>query len=154
MGVRLPEGLVDPKRGRRSQHSSGWRQLWLHGRRNTPAVAPSDSLTSDSPTCPPKQVILQSMMYPNNQPTTVLLTADPTHPADSCLSFPPQGTASVLQRRSPNEEYVEVGRLGPSDYFGKLGVLPLKLWHLIWGPRSGAAWGFLRRPQGGIWGLG
>ncbi|VFV20233.1 kap1_rat ame: full=camp-dependent protein kinase, partial [Lynx pardinus] len=28
-----------------------------------------------------------------------------------------EGTASVLQRRSPNEEYVEVGRLGPSDYF-------------------------------------
>ncbi|KAG7257595.1 hypothetical protein CRUP_017224, partial [Coryphaenoides rupestris] len=27
------------------------------------------------------------------------------------------GTASVLQRRSDNEEYVEVGRLGPSDYF-------------------------------------
>ncbi|CAO2630300.1 cAMP-dependent protein kinase type I-alpha regulatory subunit (Fragments), partial [Lemmus lemmus] len=32
-----------------------------------------------------------------------------------------EGTASVLQRRSPNEEYVEVGRLGPSDYFGELG---------------------------------
>lgn len=31
----------------------------------------------------------------------------------------PQGTASVLQRRSPSEEYVEVGRLGPSDYFGE-----------------------------------
>lgn len=30
-----------------------------------------------------------------------------------------QGTASVLQRRSDNEEYVEVGRLGPSDYFGE-----------------------------------
>nr|XP_013806349.1 PREDICTED: cAMP-dependent protein kinase type I-beta regulatory subunit isoform X2 [Apteryx mantelli mantelli] len=29
-----------------------------------------------------------------------------------------EGTASVLQRRSDNEEYVEVGRLGPSDYFG------------------------------------
>ncbi|CAL8266529.1 unnamed protein product [Gadus morhua 'NCC'] len=29
------------------------------------------------------------------------------------------GTASVLQRRSDNEEYVEVGRLGPSDYFGE-----------------------------------
>uniref|UniRef100_A0A7N5KKD9 Protein kinase cAMP-dependent type I regulatory subunit beta n=2 Tax=Caniformia TaxID=379584 RepID=A0A7N5KKD9_AILME len=33
-----------------------------------------------------------------------------------------EGTASVLQRRSPNEEYVEVGRLGPSDYFGESGV--------------------------------
>lgn len=34
-----------------------------------------------------------------------------------------QGTASVLQRRSDNEEYVEVGRLGPSDYFGKFPIL-------------------------------
>ncbi|XP_013792283.1 cAMP-dependent protein kinase type I-beta regulatory subunit-like, partial [Limulus polyphemus] len=31
-----------------------------------------------------------------------------------------QGTAVVLQRRSENEPQVEVGRLGPSDYFGKL----------------------------------
>lgn len=31
-----------------------------------------------------------------------------------------QGTAAVLQRRSENEEFVEVGRLGPSDYFGML----------------------------------
>lgn len=30
-----------------------------------------------------------------------------------------QGTAAVLQRRSENEEFVEVGRLGPSDYFGE-----------------------------------
>lgn len=30
-----------------------------------------------------------------------------------------QGTAAVLQRRSGQEEFVEVGRLGPSDYFGK-----------------------------------
>lgn len=41
----------------------------------------------------------------------------------SCLSLflsaSAQGTASVLQRRSDNEEYVEVGRLGPSDYFGQ-----------------------------------
>lgn len=36
-----------------------------------------------------------------------------------CVFFPLQGTASVLQRRSDNEEYVEVGRLGPSDYFGE-----------------------------------
>ncbi|XP_014390752.1 PREDICTED: cAMP-dependent protein kinase type I-beta regulatory subunit [Myotis brandtii] len=35
-----------------------------------------------------------------------------------------EGTASVLQRRSPNEEYVEVGRLGPSDYFGEWERLP------------------------------
>ncbi|XP_010769348.1 cAMP-dependent protein kinase type I-alpha regulatory subunit-like isoform X5 [Notothenia coriiceps] len=32
-----------------------------------------------------------------------------------------EGTAAVLQRRSEDEEFVEVGRLGPSDYFdGKL----------------------------------
>ena len=31
-----------------------------------------------------------------------------------------QGTASVLQRRAENEEPVEVGKLGPSDYFGEL----------------------------------
>uniref|UniRef100_A0A8C3WZ65 cAMP-dependent protein kinase type I-alpha regulatory subunit n=1 Tax=Catagonus wagneri TaxID=51154 RepID=A0A8C3WZ65_9CETA len=34
-----------------------------------------------------------------------------------------EGTASVLQRRSPNEGYVEVGRLGPSDYFGEIALL-------------------------------
>ncbi|XP_058141657.1 cAMP-dependent protein kinase type I-beta regulatory subunit [Dasypus novemcinctus] len=34
-----------------------------------------------------------------------------------------EGTASVLQRRSPSEEYVEVGRLGPSDYFGEIALL-------------------------------
>lgn len=43
----------------------------------------------------------------------------PPHVCGSHLPLGPQGTASVLQRRSPNEEYVEVGRLGPSDYFGK-----------------------------------
>lgn len=36
------------------------------------------------------------------------------------LSFYSQGTAAVLQRRADNEEPIEVGRLGPSDYFGKL----------------------------------
>ena len=30
-----------------------------------------------------------------------------------------QGVAVVLQRRSPNEDYIEVSRLGQSDYFGK-----------------------------------
>uniref|UniRef100_A0A8C2SEV8 cAMP-dependent protein kinase type I-alpha regulatory subunit n=1 Tax=Capra hircus TaxID=9925 RepID=A0A8C2SEV8_CAPHI len=30
-----------------------------------------------------------------------------------------EGSAAVLQRRSENEEFVEVGRLGPSDYFGE-----------------------------------
>ncbi|OBS69306.1 hypothetical protein A6R68_02134 [Neotoma lepida] len=39
------------------------------------------------------------------------------------LKLQPKGTASVLQRRSPNEEYVEVGRLGPSDYFGEIALL-------------------------------
>ncbi|KAM8843963.1 cAMP-dependent protein kinase type I-beta regulatory subunit isoform 3-T3 [Spinachia spinachia] len=34
-----------------------------------------------------------------------------------------EGIASVLQRRSDNEEYVEVGRLGPSDYFGEIALL-------------------------------
>lgn len=37
----------------------------------------------------------------------------------SSFLFCLQGIASVLQRRSDNEEYVEVGRLGPSDYFGE-----------------------------------
>uniref|UniRef100_A0A668UW15 Cyclic nucleotide-binding domain-containing protein n=1 Tax=Oreochromis aureus TaxID=47969 RepID=A0A668UW15_OREAU len=34
-----------------------------------------------------------------------------------------EGIASVLQRRSDIEEYVEVGRLGPSDYFGEIALL-------------------------------
>lgn len=29
----------------------------------------------------------------------------------------------VLQRRSPNEDYIEVSRLGQSDYFGKWNIL-------------------------------
>lgn len=54
----------------------------------------------------------------------------PSHPAPTwlvltSLLFHPQGTASVLQRRSPSEEYVEVGRLGPSDYFGESSGRPL-----------------------------
>ena len=36
-----------------------------------------------------------------------------------CVCVCVQGTAAVLQRRSENEEFVEVGRLGPSDYFGE-----------------------------------
>lgn len=36
-----------------------------------------------------------------------------------------QGSAAVLQRRSENEEFVEVGRLGPSDYFGKNWICPI-----------------------------
>ncbi|EGW02833.1 cAMP-dependent protein kinase type I-beta regulatory subunit [Cricetulus griseus] len=34
-----------------------------------------------------------------------------------------EGTASVLQRRSQDEEYTEVGRLGHSDYFGEIALL-------------------------------
>ncbi|XP_025112177.1 cAMP-dependent protein kinase regulatory subunit isoform X3 [Pomacea canaliculata] len=34
-----------------------------------------------------------------------------------------EGTAAVLQRRADNEEPVEVGRLGPSDYFGEIALL-------------------------------
>lgn len=34
-----------------------------------------------------------------------------------------EGTAAVLQRRSEAEEFVEVGRLGPSDYFGEIALL-------------------------------
>ncbi|XP_038843395.1 cAMP-dependent protein kinase type I-alpha regulatory subunit-like isoform X1 [Salvelinus fontinalis] len=34
-----------------------------------------------------------------------------------------EGSAAVLQRRSEYEEFVEVGRLGPSDYFGEIALL-------------------------------
>ncbi|KAH0629322.1 hypothetical protein JD844_011303 [Phrynosoma platyrhinos] len=34
-----------------------------------------------------------------------------------------KGTAAVLQRRSEHEEFVEVGRLAPSDYFGEIALL-------------------------------
>ncbi|KAL0598118.1 cAMP-dependent protein kinase type I-alpha regulatory subunit [Plecturocebus cupreus] len=34
-----------------------------------------------------------------------------------------EGSAAVLQRRSEDEEFVEVGRLGPSDYFGEIALL-------------------------------
>lgn len=34
-----------------------------------------------------------------------------------------EGQASVLQRRAENEEPVEVGKLGPSDYFGEIALL-------------------------------
>lgn len=34
-----------------------------------------------------------------------------------------EGSAAVLQRRSENDEPVEVGRLGVSDYFGEIALL-------------------------------
>jgi len=34
-----------------------------------------------------------------------------------------EGTARVMQRRSADESFVEVGRLGPSDYFGEIALL-------------------------------
>lgn len=34
-----------------------------------------------------------------------------------------EGEAIVLQRRSDDEPQVEVGRLGPSDYFGEIALL-------------------------------
>lgn len=34
-----------------------------------------------------------------------------------------EGTAAVLQRRCETDEYVEVGHLGPSDYFGEIALL-------------------------------
>ncbi|XP_072029233.1 cAMP-dependent protein kinase regulatory subunit-like isoform X2 [Amphiura filiformis] len=34
-----------------------------------------------------------------------------------------EGQASVLQRRSENEDFIEVGKLGPSDYFGEIALL-------------------------------
>uniref|UniRef100_A0A8C9JPH5 Protein kinase cAMP-dependent type I regulatory subunit beta n=1 Tax=Panthera tigris altaica TaxID=74533 RepID=A0A8C9JPH5_PANTA len=55
------------------------------------------------------------------------------------------GTASVLQRRSPNEEYVEVGRLGPSDYFGECGFPALP----EGSPRRALRWRVAGAPVGG-----
>ncbi|KAK2190260.1 hypothetical protein NP493_85g06017 [Ridgeia piscesae] len=34
-----------------------------------------------------------------------------------------EGSASVFQRKAENEEPVEVGKLGPSDYFGEIALL-------------------------------
>lgn len=49
---------------------------------------------------------------------------DVARPTRMCASAF-QGSAAVLQRRSENEEFVEVGRLGPSDYFGKNWICPI-----------------------------
>lgn len=38
---------------------------------------------------------------------------------NGCVCVSLKGLAAVLQRRSENEEFIEVGKLGPSDYFGK-----------------------------------
>lgn len=45
--------------------------------------------------------------------------------------IPLQGTAAVLQRRSEHEEFVEVGRLAPSDYFGEFSFV-FHPFHLPW----------------------
>ncbi|KAK3718978.1 hypothetical protein QZH41_013143 [Actinostola sp. cb2023] len=34
-----------------------------------------------------------------------------------------EGCAVVLQRRAPNEDFIEVSRLGPSDYFGEIALV-------------------------------
>lgn len=34
-----------------------------------------------------------------------------------------EGTAKVLQKRVDSDNPVEVGRLGPSDYFGEIALL-------------------------------
>ncbi len=34
-----------------------------------------------------------------------------------------KGNAAVFQKRNDNEEPVEVGKLGPSDYFGEIALL-------------------------------
>jgi len=34
-----------------------------------------------------------------------------------------EGNATVYQQRNDNEEPVEVGKLGPSDYFGEIALL-------------------------------
>ena len=43
-----------------------------------------------------------------------------------------QGTAVVLQRRTVNEDFIEVSRLGPSEYFGKAPKLCLWFWLLLY----------------------
>lgn len=40
-------------------------------------------------------------------------------------SFTSQGRAVVLQRKTEDGEYIEVGQLGPSDYFGKISLGPV-----------------------------
>ena len=40
-----------------------------------------------------------------------------------------QGRAVVLQRKTEDGEYIEVGQLGPSDYFGKISLGPVIILH-------------------------
>lgn len=44
-------------------------------------------------------------------------------------SFISQGRAVVLQRKTEDGEYIEVGQLGPSDYFGKISLGPVIILH-------------------------
>lgn len=70
------------------------------------------------------------ILYHGNPPTLMILTVSFTHIELTVvflwwtlligLFCCWQGSAAVLQRRSENDEPVEVGRLGVSDYFGKL----------------------------------
>ncbi len=41
-----------------------------------------------------------------------------THPRLRLPFLPLQGSASVHQKKGDSDEAVEVGKLGPSDYFG------------------------------------
>ena len=51
--------------------------------------------------------------------------------------FISQGRAVVLQRKTEDGEYIEVGQLGPSDYFGKISLGPVIInfkttsWHSV-----------------------
>lgn len=48
-----------------------------------------------------------------------------------CLIASSKGTAAVLQRPSESGEQVEVGKLRPSDYFGKCFIYLKNLYKLL-----------------------